>query len=461
MKLFVLFLFTLLSFLAHAEEAVKSDTIYIKVGDAKIKKSLIALPPFQFLGTPSVNPNYRSIGQELYTVFYNDLDVSSYFQFINPNAYLEDTQKMGLRPAPGDPSGFNFDNWKKIGSEFLVRAGYRIEKNEIFLESYVYYVNEGKNILAKTYKGSVKDARLIAHTFANDLVLAMTGKKGYFTSNIVVSSDRAGGKSKEIYVMDWDAADPQRKTFTKNISISPNWSPDGRNIVYTTYTFHKNAKQTNTDLLSLDLVSNKKYVLSWQRGINSGGAYAPDGKNIYLSISNGDNHDIFQIDTDGKNRKQITKGRFGELNVEPNVSPDGKKIAFSSTREGNKPMIYTMNTDGSGIKRVTYAGDYNSSPNWSPDGKKIVFAGQDKTHYDIFVMNADGTELERLTAAKKKNGRSANNEYPVFSPDGRQVLFTSDRTGTYQLYLVNIDGTGERRLTFDQANYFSPKWLWK
>ncbi len=456
----LLYIFLFLAVLTSRADA-QSSPIYIKVGDAKLKRSLVALPPFQFLGSPTVNPNYRSVGQELNTVFYNDLDVSSYFQFINPNAYLEDPAKVGLRPAPGEPGGFNFENWKKIGAEFLVRGGYRFEKGDLYLEAYVYYVSEAKNILAKTYKGTSKDARLIAHTFANDLIQALTGKKGYFTSKVVVSSDRSGGKSKEIFIMDWDAANFTQKTFTKNISISPNWSPDGRHIIYTTYTFHKNAKQTNTDLLSLDLITNRKYVLSWQRGVNSGGTYTPDGKNIFLSISNGDNHDIYRIDTEGKNRAQITKGKFGELNVEPCVSPDGTRVAFSSTREGSKPMIYTMNTDGSSIKRVTYAGDYNSSPNWSPVGKKIVFAGQDKTHYDIFIMNADGTGLERLTDAKKKNGRPADNEYPVFSPDGRQVLFTSNRTGTYQLYLINIDGTGERRLTFDQANYYQPKWLWK
>lgn len=456
-----LFLVLFLGFLFCLPSYTQNTSIYIKVGDAKVKRSLLALPPFQFLGSPTVNPNYRSIGQELFTVFNNNLDVSAYFQFINPNAYLEDTSKVGLRPAPGEPGGFNFENWKKIGTEFLVRAGYRIEKNDLYLEAYVYHVNEAKSILAKTYKGTTNDARLIAHTFANDLIFALTGKKGYFTSKIVVSSDRAGGKAKEIFIMDWDAANVVRKTFTKNISISPNWSPDGKSILYTTYTFHKNAKQTNTDLLSLDLISNKKYVLSWQRGVNSGGTYSPDGKHIYLSISNGDNHDIYRIDPDGKNRVQITKGKFGELNVEPSVSPDGKKIAFSSTRNGRKPMIYIMNTDGSDIKQVTYAGDYNSSPSWSPDGKKIVFAGQDKTHYDIFIMNADGTGLERLTSAKMKNGRPADNEYPTFSPDGRQVMFTSKRTGTHQLYLINIDGTGERRLTFDQANYYSPKWLWK
>lgn len=461
MKLFARIFTVLLMLVSIQATSQDSNSIYIKVGDAKVKKSLMALPPFQFHGTPAQIPNFRSIGQELFNVFYNDLDVSAYFQFINQNAFLEDTQKVGLKPAPGEPGGFNFDNWKKIGAEFLVRAAYKIEGKTLFLEAYVYHVTLAKVVLAKTYKGTTNDARLISHTFANELVEALTGKKGYFTSKIVTSTDRGGGKSKEIYVLDWDAANPQRITFTRNISISPNWSPDGSTIVYTTYTYHKNAKLVNTDLLSYDLRSKKRFLLSWQRGINSGGAFSPDGKYVYLTNSNNDNHDIFRINaSDGKNRVQITQSRLGQLNVEPSISPDGTKIAYSSDRDG-KPMIYVMNTDGSNNRRITFAGNYNSSPQWSPDGKKIVFSGQDGKHFDIFIMNADGTGLERLTSATKKDGKPATNEFPSFSPDGRQVMFVSNRTGTNQIFVISVDGSNERRITFDQYNYYSPKWLWK
>lgn len=459
-NLFFILFFVLQTTLAVAQTDSPDQSVYIKVGEAKVKKSLMALPSFQFQGSPTANPDFRSIGQELFGVFSNDLDVSGYFQFLNPNAFLEDTAKIGLKPAPGEPNGFHFEKWKQIGSEFLVRAAYKIQGPDLLLEGYVYYVNQGKSILAKTYKGRKQDARLIAHTFANETIEALTGKKGYFRSKIVVSTNRAGGKSKEIYVLDWDGANPQRITFTNNISLSPNWSPDGNTIAYTTFTFHKNRKAINTDLLSYDLKTKKRFLLSWMPGLNSGAAFTPDGKNIFLTNSNSDNHDIFKIDADGKNRVRITNARNREINVEPAVSPDGKKVAFSSDRHGNQ-HIYTMDIDGSNVKRITFAGTFNAAPTWSPDSKKIVFAGLDKSNYDLFVINVDGTGLERLTSATKKNGRAANNEYATFSPDGRQIIFVSDRTGAKQLYIINIDGTNERRLTFDAYDYFSPKWLWK
>jgi TolB protein len=123
-------------------------------------------------------------------------------------------------------------------------------------------------------------------------------------------------------------------------------------------------------------------------------------------------------------------------------------------------MIFVMNSDGTDVKRLTFAGVYNSTPAWSPDSKRIAFAGfDDKTkNYDIFTMDITGGNLARLTSAKKKDGRLADNEDPSFSPDGRHVLFRSNRTGKYQLYVVSADGEDERRITFDQHEYYRPRW---
>jgi len=434
------------------------DRVYIKVGEARVKKSLIAVPPFQFLGTPSLAPRFREIGTELYNTVVNDLDVSSLFTFIKQEAFVENTAKTSLRPGgPGNPNGFKFESWNSIGAEFLIRGGYTLEGDNLEFEVYLYYVPQASLVIGKKYLGRSTDARRVAHTFADDLMKALTGKKGVFKTKFVVASDRAGHKWKEVFVVDWDGRNPVQITNHHTVSLSPNWAPSGKTVSYTSFAYHVNQKTRNPDLFTYDLYSGKRFLISSRKGMNSGSAFTPDGKSIYLTISAGTgNADIYRMSLDGESLTRITN-THGAMNVEPNVSPDGKKVAFSSDRSG-QPMIYTMDPDGSGSKRLTFAGKYNSSPAWSPDGKKIAFAGYDKSHFDIFIMNTDGTSLERLTSAKKPNGEMADNEDPSFSPDGRFIVFTSNRTGKNQIYMINADGTGERRITVDNANYFKARW---
>ena len=169
--------------------------------------------------------------------------------------------------------------------------------------------------------------------------------------------------------------------------------------------------------------------------------------------------DLYRINLNGKNPRPLTRGPYGAMNVEAAVSPDGRKVAFSSDRSG-KPMVYVMDINGKNIRKLTNAGRYNSTPSWSPDGKHLTFASLDRAKgaFDVMRISINGMKLERLTSARKKNGRWANNEDPAYSPDGRHILFVSDRTGRKQLYLVNPDGTNERRITHDSANYEKPKW---
>jgi TolB protein len=433
------------------------DQIFIDVGQAQVKKSLLALPPLQYAGTQPTNHSHIDAGQNLFRVIYNDLAVSNFFTFVKPEAYLEDPNKLGLRPAPGQPNGFNFKNWATIGTEFLIRASYSVIGKDISVEAYVYHVPTTKQLLGKTYKGPVSATRKIAHTFANDIVHALTGKQGPFLTKFTASRQVSIASLKEIYVADWDGASPQKISSHDGIAISPTWSSDGTRIAYTAYAFHKHEKVRNADLFVYDLKSGKRFLTSYRKGLNSGACYAPGDKYIFITLSKSGNADIYRLNSDGDGEVRITNGPNRAMNVECAVSPDGKTIAFSSDRSG-RPMIYTMNIDGSGVKRLTYAGKYNSTPAWSPDGKSIAFAALDVDHFDIFTMTKDGSNLKRMTAAKKPNGRAANNESPSWSPDGRAIMFSSDRTGKNQIYIIAPDGTNERRVTDDNYNWDKPKW---
>lgn len=440
-----------------SQEGGSEPTVYIKVGEAKLKKSLLALPQLSYSGSGVGARNQKAVGTEIFNTITNDLEVSSYFQMIKQDAFLEDTSKTGLRPAGVDTNGFKFDTWKQIGAEFLIRMGYSLIGDQLELDAYVYFVPGQKLVFGKKYSGSASTARKMAHMFCNDVLEKLTGKKGMFLSKLTVASDSGGGKFKEIYIMDWDGENVQKVTSHKSIALSPSWAPDGKTIVYTAFAYHSKLKARNIDLFSYEVDTKKRFLLSSRKGINSGAAYMADGNNLLVTVSQSGNPDIFKMSLDGTSLVPLTRGPGNAMNVEPSASPRGDRIAFSSDRSG-QPMIYIMNIDGTNVKRVTFAGRYNSSPSWSPDGKKLVFAGYDKTHFDIFIMDSDGMNLERLTSAKKSNGKNADNEDPTFSPDGRHIMFTSNRTGTQQIYIMNVDGTNERRITVDRANYFRPKW---
>ncbi|MCB9025688.1 MAG: Tol-Pal system beta propeller repeat protein TolB [Bdellovibrionaceae bacterium] len=445
----------LLSF-SFSQLAFGQGKIYIDVGKAQIKKSLLALPAFQYYG----NNNDRSAikyGQELFSVISNDLSVSNYFTFIQPNAFLEDTSKVGLKPAPGSSNGFDFEKWKTIGTEFLIRGGYNTVGKNIKFEVYLYYVPQGKLVFGKSYEGSELAVRKLAHSFSDDVLENLTGKKGAFNTKIVVASDNGGTRHKAIWVMDWDGQNKKRITNEKTVHISPAWSRDGKKIAYTAYAYHPKAKVRNADLFMYELETAKRWLLSYRKGINSGANFMPDGKHILLTLSQSGSPDIFRMTLDGKDLTRITNGPNRAMNVEPAISPDSSMIAFSSDR-GGKPMIYTMSSSGANVKRITEAGRYNATPSWSPDGKRFVFAGHYKEHFDLFIVDKDGTNMERLTSSKKPNGSWADNESPTFSPDGRFIMFSSNRSGKHQLYIISPDGTNERRITVDNFNYTKPDW---
>ena len=434
-----------------------ASQIYIKMGDAQMKKSLIAFPSLGFVGNAAETPNYMAVGSDLFRIIQNDMKVSSYFQIMNPSAFLEDPAKTGIKPFPADSNGFHFESWKQIGTEFLIRGNYSLSSAELVLEIYVYHIPRGNVVLAKKYRGAVSSARRIAHTFSNDLLAAMTGVKGVFLSKVVVASDRAGSQYKEIYTMDWDGFDMQKITNHKSIALSPSWSPDGRKISYTAFVQRTRTKTRNADMFIYELLTGKRWLVSYRLGLNSGSNFSPDGKSIFLTLSQSGVPDIYEIDLDGGILGKLTNGPHGAMNVEPAISPDGKRVAFSSDRSG-MPMIYVMDRDGSNPKRTTFAGKFNATPAWSPDGKRLAFAGWENDHFDVFTMNPDGSDMVRITSATKPNGKPAMNEDPVFSADGRLLMYTSNRTGSNQIYISNLDGSEERRITNDNYNYFKPKW---
>ena len=127
------------------------------------------------------------------------------------------------------------------------------------------------------------------------------------------------------------------------------------------------------------------------------------------------------------------------------------RIAFYSSRDGDLD-IYVMNADGSGVTRLTEHPGDDWGPDWSPDGQLIAFTSERDGDLDIYVMNADGSGVTRLTE------HPGDDEGPDWSPDGQLIAFTSERDGDLDIYVMNADRSGVRQLTDNPGRDWSPAW---
>jgi TolB protein len=311
---------------------------------------------------------------------------------------------------------------------------------EAVLEGRLFDVASGNLVFGKRYVGDARFYRLIVHRFADDIVFNLTGEKGVAQTRIAFVSG-VSRTAKEIFIMDYDGESLSAATGNQSINLSPRWSPDSRQIAYTSY------RNGNPDLFLLNFDSGRRDVLSAQRGLNATPAWSPDGQWIVVAMSSGGGTNLHLMPKAGGTPRPLTTG--SAIAVSPSFSPNGRQIVFNSDRGGN-PQIYIMDVDGSNLRRVTFQGTYNASPRWSPRGEKIAFMCRLGGN-QICLINPDGSGQQQLTTA-------GNNEEPTWSPDGRHLVFTSTRDGRRDLYVMHADGSEQRRLTNNGRENYLADW---
>jgi TolB protein len=222
---------------------------------------------------------------------------------------------------------------------------------------------------------------------------------------------------------------------------SPAWSPDGTRIAF------YSERDGNAEIYVMRADGTAVTRLTNTRADEGYPAWSPDGRTISFDSDRDGNFDVFAMNPDGTNVRPLT--RHPARDVSASWSPDGRSIVFMSDREGGGFDAYRGAPDPSApATRVTRTGT-TWFPVFSPDGQTLAF----HVGRDVHVMPAAGGEPRRLTTDP------ANGMYPSWSPDGRRIAFMSWRNGRTELFTMNADGSNQQRLvTMERGDAVDPRW---
>jgi TolB protein len=428
-------LFVILVWLGVAPAVAQTGPLRIEITEGVIEPLPVAIPDLVAETARSVQ-----MGQQIARVIAADLTGTGLFREVPSSAFISQINDFS--------AAVQYADWKAINAQALVTGAVRVQGGQVRVQFRVYDVFSGAELGdGLQFVGASDGWRRIAHKVADAVYSRITGEGGYFDSRVVFVSE-SGPKSerrKRLAVMDYDGANVQYLTDSDAIVLAPRFSANGDRVLYTSY------ETGFPRIYVLDVGSVQRKVLESQQGTMSfAPRFAPDGRTVVYSLSQGSNTDIYSMNIASGATSRLT--RAPSIETAPSFSPDGARIVYESDRSGTQ-QLYVMPANGGEARRISFGDGRYGTPIWSPRGDLIAFTKQSKGRFHIGVMRNDGSEERLLTASFLDEG-------PSWSPNGRVIMFTRETQGVAgrsTLYSVDITGRNLRPVRTPEGGS-DPSW---
>ena len=242
----------------------------------------------------------------------------------------------------------------------------------------------------------------------------------------------------EIYLADLDGGGLFRLTDDPASDTDPAISPNGREVIFTSN------RTGNSEILVVSSTGGPAWNLTANPATEGWARWSPNGQQIVFHSNRDLNFEIYVMNADGSDQRRLTT--YAGIDQFPDWSPDGQQIVFRRDLD-----IYPLDLRDDSVRRLTSAAGLNQMATWSPNGKQLVFMSAREGYPSVFVMNADGSGQRNLTPKDPAHAETAwMSRAPSWSRNGQRIYFTSFRPetqGDTELFVMNADGTGVERLT--------------